>query len=69
MILLEENGHKSAGKCSHALNIHYFFMPDQVEKGNVSIKYCPTEDMVADFMSKPLQGAKFNKFHDMIMGE
>ena len=44
-------------------------MTDQVEKGNVTIKYCPTDQMVADFMSKPLQGVKFNKFHELIMGK
>ncbi|CAJ1945712.1 unnamed protein product, partial [Cylindrotheca closterium] len=34
-ILLEKNGRDSAGKRSRALNIRYFFMTDQVKKGNV----------------------------------
>ncbi|CAJ1968998.1 unnamed protein product [Cylindrotheca closterium] len=67
-ILLEENGRKSAGKRSRAINICYFFITDQVEKGNVKVKYCPTEDMIADFMTKPLQGEKFRKFRDLILG-
>ncbi|CAJ1936841.1 unnamed protein product [Cylindrotheca closterium] len=67
-ILLEENGCKSAGKRSQAINIRYFFITDQVEKGNVKIKYCPTDDMIADFMTKPLQGEKFCKFRDLILG-
>ena len=33
-ILLQENGRKSAGKRSRALNMRYFFVMDQVEKGN-----------------------------------
>ena len=33
-ILLESNGKRSAGKRSRALNVKYFFMTDQVEKGN-----------------------------------
>jgi hypothetical protein len=33
-ILLETNGKKSSGKRTHALNIHYFFITNQVEKGN-----------------------------------
>ncbi|CAJ1935865.1 unnamed protein product [Cylindrotheca closterium] len=53
-ILLEENGRKCAGKRSRAINICYFFITDQVEKGNVKVKYCPTDDMIADFMTKPL---------------
>ena len=68
-ILLEENGRKSAGKRSRALNIRYFFITDQVEKGNVQIEYCPTDDMIGDFMTKPLQGEKFRKFRALVLGE
>jgi hypothetical protein len=34
----------------------------------VSVVWCPTGDMIADFATKPLQGAMFKKFRDMIMG-
>jgi hypothetical protein len=67
-ILLERNGKKSSGKRTRALNIRYFFMTDQVEKGNVSIEYCPTDDMIRDFHTKPLQGEKFRKFRTEILG-
>jgi hypothetical protein len=68
-ILLETNGKKSAGKRSRALNIRYFFLTDQVEKGNLSILYCPTDDMWGDFHSKLLQGKKYRRFGAHIMGE
>ena len=68
-ILLEENGKRSSGKRTRALNVRYFFMTDQIERGNVVVEYCPTDDMIADFMSKPLQGTKFQKFSKDIMGE
>jgi hypothetical protein len=67
-ILLENNGAKSAGKRSRALNVRYFFLADQVEKKNLRIEYCPTDDMVANYMTKPLQGYKFQKFRAAIMG-
>jgi hypothetical protein len=67
-ILLEKNGKKSSSKRTRALNIRYFYITDQVEKGNLSIKFCPTGDMIADFESKPLQGRLFTKFKRMIMG-
>ena len=67
-ILLEVNGHQSAGKCSHALNVQYFFLTNQVAQGNLSIKYCPTGQMIMDYHTKPLQGTKFRKFRDAIMG-
>ena len=68
-ILLETNGRRSAGKRSRALNIRYFFVTDQVKKGNAEIEYCPTDDMVGDFFTKPLQGDKFIRFRDTILGQ
>ena len=32
------------------------------------MEYCLTELMLADFFTKPLQGAKFIEFRDIIMG-
>ncbi len=32
------------------------------------MEWCPTKDMIADFMTKPLQGSLFKKFRDVIMG-
>ena len=67
-ILLEVNGRQSAGKRSRALNVRYFFLTDQVEKGNLEIRYCPTDEMIGDYMTKPLQGNKFRTFRKAIMG-
>jgi hypothetical protein len=61
-ILLETKGKKSSGKQTRALNIHCFFVTDQVEKGNAQIKHCGTNNMVGDFFKKPLQGKKFQRF-------
>jgi hypothetical protein len=33
----------------------------------IQIKYCPTEDMIADYMTKPLVGVKFEHFRKLIM--
>ena len=68
-ILLETNGRKSAGKRSRALNIRYYFVTDQVEKGNLVIEHCPTDAMIADYFTKPLQGEKFREFRSEILGE
>ena len=37
-ILLENNGKKSSSKRTRHLNIRYFMVTDQVEKGNITIK-------------------------------
>ena len=55
-IKLEKNGHKSMGQRSRHIQIRYFFITDQVQKGNVQIKYCPTDRMEGDYQSKALQG-------------
>ena len=66
-MLLEKNGRSSAGKRSRHLDIRYFFITDQVEKGNMEVRYCPTDMMTADYMTKPLHGQKFQKFKKEIM--
>jgi hypothetical protein len=67
-ILLEKNGKASSSKRTKHINIRYFFITDRVKKGDVSLIWCPTGDMVGDYMTKPLQGALFRKFRDQIMG-
>jgi len=67
-ILLTKNGKKSSSKRTRALNIRYFYLTDQISKGNLIVKYCPTGEMIADYMSKPLQGKLFEYFRRHIMG-
>ena len=67
-ILLLENGKRSAGKRSRAINIRYYFMSDQKAKGNLKVEYCPTGDMTGDYMTKPKQGKEFKRFRGEIMG-
>jgi len=68
-MLLEMNGMKSTGKRSRAINFRYFWMMDQIKKGNVTVEYCPTDEMKADFFTKPLTGSKVYKFRKEILGE
>ncbi len=67
-ILLKRNGKVSSGKRTKHINVRYFFITDQISKGEVQVKWCPTKDMVAYFLKKPLQGASFKRFRDLIMG-
>jgi len=66
-ILLEKNGRASSGKRTKHINVRYFFIADRVSKKELRIEYCPTDDMTADFFTKPLQGAKFIQFCKVIM--
>ena len=49
-VLLENNGKHSSGKCTRAFNIRYFFLTDQIEKGNLTIEHCPTAEMIGDLV-------------------
>jgi hypothetical protein len=67
-ILLEQNGKASSGKRTRHINIRYFFITDRVNMKEISIGWCPIKKMVADFMTKPLQGSHFRNLRDDIMG-
>jgi Reverse transcriptase (RNA-dependent DNA polymerase) len=66
-ILLEKNGRSSSTKRTRHINIRFFFVKDRVANGEVRIEHCPTLDMLADYFTKPLQGALFYKLRDQIM--
>jgi hypothetical protein len=57
--LLEKNGKVSSKKCTQHINIQYFFITDRVKMKEVEIEWCPTKEMVNDFMTNPLQGSHF----------
>ncbi len=67
-IFLEQNGKMSSGKRAKHIAICYFFVTDRIRAGENSPKWCPTGEMIADFLTKPLQGAMFWKFRDLLMG-
>jgi hypothetical protein len=67
-IRLHTNGRLSSGQNTRHIHIRYFFMKDRIMNDEVSIVYCPTEEMIADFFTKPLQGEIFMKFRNLILG-
>ena len=50
------------------IEMGYFWVHDLVKRGLVTIQYCPTADMIADYFTKPLQGSIFIKLRDKVMG-
>ena len=66
-ILLEKNGRRSCSKNTRHMEIRYFFVTDNVSRGKLSIEYCPTDDMLADYYTKPVQGSKCKKFRSRIL--
>ncbi len=66
-IKLETNGKASSGKRTRHINIKYFFITDLIKQGEITLKYCPTDKMLADYMTKPTMGKKFTQLRKEIM--
>jgi hypothetical protein len=67
-IRFQKNGRKSCGSNSRHIDIRYFFIKDRLETDKFTVEYCPTEQMLADFFTKPLQGNLFRRLREVIMG-
>jgi hypothetical protein len=67
-MLLETNGRASSSKRTRHIEIRYYYVADRVAKGDLRVVWCPTDEMIADFLTKPLQGKAFVKFWDLLMG-
>ena len=65
--ILLGGGMVSSGKRTQHINIRYFFVKDRVDSKEIMIKYCPTKEMIGDFLTKPLQSATFRKFRNLIL--
>ena len=50
------------------MSIRYFYAKDLVDRGKVTIEYCPAEKIIANFFTKLLQGALCTNFRDVILG-
>ncbi len=58
-LLLEKNGRISSSKRTQHIKAKYFLIKDYYESGEIDLRYCPTDIMWADVLTKPLQGQKF----------
>ena len=66
MMLLARNGKMSSGKNTRHIKIRCYFVTDHIAQGKMSPVYCPTDVMVGDYFTNPLQDTKFRKFRAMI---
>jgi len=62
------------GKCSSStrtrhIAIRFYFVKDRIDSGEVAVSFIGTSDMIADMLTKPLQGAKFRELRGRLMGE
>ena len=48
------------------IDVSYHFVREQVDNKVISVKYCRTEDMLADITMKGLSKIQFERFRDML---
>ena len=53
------------GKSKH-IHVRFHFLRDLVNDGVVELKYCNTQEQIADFMKKPLKLEQFEKLCGML---
>jgi hypothetical protein len=56
---LEKNGRVSSSKRTKHIKAKYFLIKDYYDAEEIDIKFCPTDEMWADILTKPLQGQRF----------
>ena len=59
-ISILENGEGVGGKAKHFL-VRYQFVTDLKNRGILTLKHCPTLDMIADYLTKGMIGAELSR--------
>ena len=65
-ITMAEKGMSTSDKTRH-INIRYFFVKHYMDSDELKIEYLPTEEMVADVLTKPLQGDLFRRMRNKLL--
>jgi hypothetical protein len=63
MLSLEKNGTILSSKQTKHLKAKFSLIKDYYKVGEIDVRYCPTDVMWADVLTKPLQGQKFRDMH------
>ena len=66
-IHLVKNRKSNSDRTNHIASRHCF-VKQCLDDGAFNIVHCPTEDMIADILTKPLQGLQFFKLRALVLG-
>jgi len=65
-IAMVRAGKPTSDRTRH-VNIRFFFVADREKAGEIAIEYLPTKEMLADALTKPLQGELFLKLRKQLL--
>jgi len=66
-IQLMKNGRSNSARTGH-IKLRYFFVKQYIDDGSIVLEHCPTDRMVADILTKPLQGSHFEYLRSYLLG-
>jgi hypothetical protein len=64
---LKLNGKGNLRKTDKTFDIKIFYFTDFTEKGEMQNEYCPTNKMIADYITKPLVGSNFTNVRNRMI--
>ena len=65
---MEKYGKKSSSRRTRHFDIRFFNVKDKLAENDITVEYCPTDKMIADFITKPLQASHFRRLRRIVMG-
>ena len=65
-IKMISNGQSTSQRTRH-INVRYFFIKERVDEKEVDVIYTRSEDMIADILTKPIQGKQFLRLRSMLL--
>jgi len=65
-IRLAENGRSNSSRTRH-IAIRFFFISDRINSKEIVVEYMKTQDMIADILTKPMQGALFRRLRSLLL--
>ena len=66
-IHMANNGKSISNRTRH-IKVKYFFVKQFLDSGEFRLEHCPTKEMIADILTKPLQGELFLELRDLLLG-
>jgi len=66
-IHMANNGKSISNRTRH-IRIKYFFVKQFLDTGEFQLEHCPTREMIADILTKPLQGELFLELRNYLLG-
>ena len=67
VIAMANYGRSYSDKMKH-IKIQHYFVKQYPDNGEFTLNYCPTEETIADILTKPLQGSQFIKLRNIFLG-